>query len=170
MKTTIIEEINNNVDSLKLKESKLIDSLKEELKPFKIDGENIIDIFKDFSLTLEDDFKEPQEGYIHSWDKLNNIKSFGYLIIMRDNKLTFERYNNTFYTNGHSDSEERYYWNEDIEDKDIIIGYTYNNEDNSLEDGGNLILFTTPYIYRKSEKIEALSNWKKFIEIIKGGK
>jgi len=164
---TIIEKINNNVNNIKEEESKLITSLREELKDFNIDGENIIDIFKDFSLTLEDDFKEPQEGYIHSWDESRNIPSWGYLLIMRNDKLTFERYNNTFYTNGHSDSEERYYWDEELADKDIIIGYTYNNEDNSLEDGGSLILFTNPYVYRKSERIETLSNWEKFIEVIR---
>lgn len=164
---TAIEKVNNQISNIKEEEHKLINSLREELKDFFIDGENIIDIFTNFTLTLENDFKEPRKGHIHYWDDSNAITSFGYLLIMREHKLILERYDNTYYTNGHTNSDQRYIWNENVKDKDIIIGYTYNSLEDSLEDGGSLILFTKPYIYRCIERISTLSNWKTFIDSIK---
>lgn len=170
MSSNIFNSI-NTVNTLIEEEHEVFNKIKQELDDFIFKGDHIFDIFKNYDFELKENFIEPLKGYMHFYDNKNDKLVNGYMIIIRNKKIALISYNNTLHTNGQIKEDYNCCWKESINDKDIILGYTYNYADIDEEDinklKGKLLLFKNAYIFRDVIKSSSFNNKIQLLNLIK---
>jgi len=166
-------------------DKKILESLKEEERKIK---KSILENFninnKDLEILLNwvnDSFIKntspdsiPFGDYInHSWAGYSGKKVEGELLVLRDRKLYIVEFcNNVFQysDNGTLEPAEYDYWDNGVEDGDVILGHkwveTHYEDDDVIDESSEKVLYKKPYVYCKGVKneINNLKTIKKLLE------